>query len=46
MARKFGLRVFRKPRHWSEERYEEYLKKKKYYRTLEELNASLISQKG
>jgi len=40
MARKFRLRVFRKPAHWDEERYENYLKEKNYFRTLEELEAS------
>ncbi len=38
MTRKFRLRVFRKPAHWDEERYEEYLKKKNYYRSIEELH--------
>ena len=47
MAIKFRSRVFRKPKHWGEERYEEYLKEKNYFRTREELNASLKnSQKG
>ena len=41
MSCKFRLRVFRKPSHWSEERYNEYLKEKNYFKTIKELNDSL-----
>ena len=37
MSIKFRLRVFRKPAHWSEERYEKYLKEKNYFKTIKEL---------
>ena len=41
MSHKFRSLVFRKPKHWPKERYEEYLKKKGYYKTRKELNNSL-----
>ena len=44
MSRKFGSRVFRKPFHWSEERYEETLKEKKLFRNREELRRSLLTE--
>ena len=34
MSIKFRLRVFRKPLHWSEERYEKFLKEKSYFKNL------------
>jgi len=43
MSIKFRLRVFRKPLHWSEERYEKFLKEKSYFKTIKELNKVWLS---
>ncbi len=38
MSIKYRSRIFRKPFHWSEERYEKFLKENKMFRSREELN--------
>lgn len=44
MAIKYRLRVFKKPFHWREERYEKYLKENDLFRSREELEMSLKSR--
>jgi hypothetical protein len=41
MAKRLRSKVFRKPKHWSEIRYIDFLKKKGYFRNKEEMEKSL-----
>jgi len=41
MSIKYRSRIYRKPFHWSEERYEQYLKENKLFRNRRELNDAL-----
>jgi hypothetical protein len=37
MSRKFKSKIFRKPSHWTEQRYEEFLKEKGYFKSNDKL---------
>ena len=44
MSIKYRSRIFRKPFHWNEERYEEHLKKNNLFKNRKELNDTLTNK--